>query len=98
MWAECGTKFKISFIYTELIAQEIVCLQNMQNTFRMVVTDKRLERTKKSPNEPNRMPAKNRAKYGRLAKMPALAKLNLSTSFMNLGAPVSRKYSPQRLP
>lgn len=64
----------------------------------MYVTRMMFRRFSQSPKLPNTMPAPNRAKYGKLASMPALDKLKPSTSFMNFGAPVSRKYSPHILP
>lgn len=39
-----------------------------------------------------------RAKYGKLASKPAADKLKPSTSLMNLGAAVIKKYRPHRLP
>lgn len=73
-------------------------LQNKQNDFRIwVAVIKPLLRTE-SPTWPNTKPEKSRAKYGKLANMPACAKLKPSTSLMNLGAAVIKKYNPHRLP
>lgn len=46
-------------------------LQYIQNVLRMAVTDITLDLVKASPIEPNMKPENNRAKYGRLAKIPA---------------------------
>lgn len=46
-------------------------LQNKQNDFRIAVTDITSDFLNASPIAPNMNPANNRAKYGRLANIPA---------------------------
>lgn len=51
----------------------------MQNVLRIAVTDITLDLVKASPIEPNMKPENSRAKYGRLAKIPAWAILKPKT-------------------
>lgn len=74
------------------------CLQNKQKLLRMPVTVSKLARLIESPIAPKIRPANMRAKYGKLAKIPACAKLKPSTSFMNFGAAVIKKFKPHMLP
>lgn len=73
-------------------------LQKKQNDFRMAVTDITFDFRSASPIAPKMKPEKRRARYGRLAKMPAWARLKPSTSLMNFGAAVIKKYNPHRFP
>lgn len=72
--------------------------QNIQKNFRTVVTCKSFFFRITSPNAPNAKPENNLAKYGKLAKIPACAKLKPSTSLINIGAADIKKNKPHKLP
>lgn len=70
---------------------KIFYLQNKQNDFRIAVTDIASDFVKASPIDPKMKPENKRARYGRLANIPACAMLKPKTSLMNFGAAVSKK-------
>lgn len=63
----------------DLLYKSQIYLQNIQNNFLIVVTFNFCFLLKVSPMLPNTKPANKRAKDGKLAKIPALAKLKPRT-------------------
>lgn len=53
------------------LTTKIFRLQNIQNDFRIAVTDITSDFVRASPIDPNAKPENNRARYGRLANIPA---------------------------
>lgn len=70
----------------QVIKLQNISLQNKQNDFLMVVTSNQFFFRIKSPIDPKIIPAKNLAKYGRLAKTPDFPKLNPSTCTNGIAA------------
>lgn len=72
-------RINLFIIFKPTVSGGSHCLQNKQNNFLIVVTFSVCFLRSESPMLPNKKPANNRARDGKLAKIPASAKLKPRT-------------------